>query len=525
MININPAPNPSSSSLVQPETSALRKTYAPPVSGLITNVPMAAQSNGSAVILENFWPTSTSIEPRGGIDLRSIISGSVKSLFQYAASSVFFAADDNNVYEFSSATAAGSSLSAVISGQTSGDYSFLEMQTDGGSFLTIVNGEDNAKIYDGSSWSDLSITGVDSSRLSNIWSHRNRTFYIQKHTMNAWYLGVNSISGAASKLPLAGVFNRGGALIFGSTWSSDSGSGMDDRCVFVTDQGEFAVYSGGNPSDTNDWSLVGVYDIGKPLGKNAFIRVGGDLIIATDSGLIPLSSAISKDQTQLELSSLSRSISPDWDARTILETSSPNWKLVKWVKRGMAIVAPISGINYCFVVNLETGAWSKFTGWNIQSIENLGDSLYFGDSNGNIFACDVGGLDNGEVFECRACLAFDHLNAFGALKYASSMRTIWRYVVDFNVSYSIGTDYNPSFRTTPSTPITNSSQDAQWDTSSWDETPWGTDSAGYEIKEDFRTISASGRVLAPQIQLLSGQPHKLNCELLSIHLEYSLGDA
>lgn len=537
MININPSrmrPTNRVYTESDKQPSAQSKTYPAPIGGLVTNTPLATPAEQTALVLENFWPTATGIEPRGGTKLRCHIAGSVDSLFQYqsGANKKYFAADANNVYEFSDNTTIGATLTATITGQTNADYSVLEMQTDGGTFLTIVNGQDHAQIYDGTNWQQVTatstpfaITNVATDHLSHIWSYRNRTFFIEKATMNAWYLGINSVAGAATKLPLAGVFNKGGSLLFGATWSSDSGAGMDDRCVFATDQGEFAIFSGGNPSDVKDWKLNGVYDIGEPLGKNCTMQVGGDLIIATKAGLIPISAATQKDVGQLKLSSLTQKINDVWEQEVALSGTSEQWQIAKWASKNAAFICPpVSSVNkYCYVVNLETGAWSKYTGWAVKSMSNLGRGLFYGDVSGKIYQCDVGGTDDGQVFESRACFAFDHLNAPGSTKTVNAIRGTWRYLTTINPKHTTAKNYQPSFSDPPQA-IANAQTGASlWDASDWDVSYWADDNLKNNLLQKWESVSTHGETIAVQVQLTSSESYKLVCELISVDLMYSVG--
>lgn len=47
--------------------------------------------------------------------------------------------------------------------------------------------------------------------LNYVWVYKNRLFFVEKDSLNAWYLPVDSIGGAAEKFPLGGVFTRGGS--------------------------------------------------------------------------------------------------------------------------------------------------------------------------------------------------------------------------------------------------------------------------------------------------------------------------
>lgn len=503
------------------------RTYPAPVAGLVTNANALVQDAAQAVVLENFWPTATGVEPRGGSKARVTVPAPVTGLFEYRAGpGPYFVATATGIYQFEADTPDNTALTAVVTGQSSGDYAVLEMQTEGGSFLSIANGADPMQQYDGSSWSAAAITGVDTDKISHLWAYRNRQYLIEAGTMNAWYLGVNSIAGAATKLPMAGVFRKGGALSFGATWSSDSGAGMDDRCVFGTDQGEFAVFTGGNPGDVDDWSLVGVFDIGEPLDPRAHMNVGGDLIIATKAGLIPISAAVQKDPSQLKLAALTRNIDPDWRHAVTLSAAAAGWRLEKWDSRNMAIVAPpASGSEqgYCWAVNLETGAWTRFTGWNIGDVSVMGDLLYYGDETGTVYQCDATGTDNGSPFVCRLCHAADALDRPEALKQALIARGHYRLNTSFEPKLSVSTNYSRSFPAPPNAAADPEIAFGVWDASAWDQSAWASEARERSTLSRRQSVAGHGQTLAPQLQITSGAEFKLDCELVAIEMTYSTG--
>lgn len=531
MISVKPPRARSSARVTTPSDktpSMQTKTYVAPVGGWVTNTSLAGQDQQTAVVLENFWPTPSGIEPRAGSKRRVSIGGGVAALFEYQGGPTpeFFAADQAGIYAFDQSTADGTVLSEVVTGQTSGEYVTLEVQNDGGSFLTAVNGSDAAQLYNGSTWAPLPVTGVDTARLSHVWAYNNRTFFVEQGTLNAWYLGINSIQGAAEKLPLSGVFNRGGSLLFGATWSGDSGDGMDDRCVFVTDQGEFAVFSG-DPASAATWSKSGVYDLGEPLGPNAVLKVGGDLIVATKAGLVPISAATQKDVMQLKLAALSWPIEPDWRRAVALAGNTGAWHVEKWDAMNMVLVAPpVSSLEtpFCFAANIETGKWTKFTGWSGNAMKTLGGAVYFGTSAGDVVQCGVGGTDSGELIVCRACLAFDHLGAPGAFKLAQSVRGTFHHDADYVAQFSVGVDYQDRFPPAPNSAVNADGNDGSWDVSDWDATDWGTFGDSRRISDDWHDVSGQGRALAVQLQMTSGSSARLNCELVSVDLTFSVGD-
>ena len=160
--------------------------------------------------------------------------------------------------------------------------------------------------------SSVAITGVTTSSLTQVWLHKARLFFVEKDSLSAWYLPAAQIGGAASELDLGAIFKKGGTLTFGASWSLDSGAGLDDVCVFVTSNGEIAVYEGDDPSSAADWRLAGVYEISRPLNKHAFFKAGGDLAILTEDGIIPVSEALRKDRAALQAVAISYPIEDAW---------------------------------------------------------------------------------------------------------------------------------------------------------------------------------------------------------------------
>ena len=65
--------------------------------------------------------------------------------------------------------------------------------------------------------------------------------------------------------------------------------------MFCTDQGELLIFTGSDPSTSTNWRQEGRYTTSAPLGMNAHQAIGGDLLIATVDGIIPISASITKD--------------------------------------------------------------------------------------------------------------------------------------------------------------------------------------------------------------------------------------
>ena len=236
--------------------------------------------------------------------------------------------------------------------------------------------------------------------LTYVCKYRNRWFFIEKDSMNAWYLPLNSIGGQLSLIPLSGSASKGGKLIFCANWSIDAGDGTDDKIVFMTDLGEILVFTGSNPSDSANWRQEGRYDMSPPMGMNAHIAIGGDLLVATVDGVLPVSGAITKGKVELELASPTRTIKLMWREQ-VLEKRQHPWTFCKWDEYGgMFTTFPggVPGKHICLATNLATGAHARYTGWDVMCFARLYEDMFFGTQTGQIMQADRSGLDDGKPY-------------------------------------------------------------------------------------------------------------------------------
>lgn len=541
--------------------AAQTKTFPAPVSGWIANqnllMPNARKPDGSVIMgaarLDNWFPTATSIRMRGGSDIFATIGDeidNVVSMFQYnnGSQANLFAATPGAIYDITTPTQPtntyliddqgntivdqnGNSIvgvSSILAGPrvdllASGNWSVAQFATPGGIFLRAVNGVDTPLIFDGTNWTTSpAITGTDPTQFSFVFASKFRLWFIQKNTLNIWYLPVNSIGGAATELPLGGIFTLGGSLIFGGTWSIESGDGPSEQTVFVTSEGEVATYLGSDPSSSTDWSRQGVFRIGKPLGPNAFVRAGGDLLIATDIGLVPLSTAFQRDIAALAPVAVSYPIEIEWNS-AVAETTS-NWQTVIWPTNQMMIVAPPNpegNVPQIFAANVRTGAWAPFTGWNVTCLQVFQDRMFFGSDSGKIVEGEVTGSDQGNAYTCICVPLFDPLNSPAALKTGLQSRVVLRSSSQPNPQLSLQADFMVNLPPAPDDTTTAAAN--SWGTGIWGAAQWST--AATKVTLQFwQSTPGSGYSLSSSVQVTSGNTGAPDSELVAIDLTYDVGD-
>ena len=362
--------------------------------------------------------------------------------------------------------------------------------------------------------------------LSYVWIYKQRVWFIEKNSLDAWYLPVDQIGGELTLWPMGGIFTKGGTLVWGEAWSLDSGGsgGLSEQCVFTTTEGEVAAYQGLSPEPDQGWTKVGVYRIGKPLGKKAFIRAGGDLVIATSVGFISLAMASKFDYAALGANAVSYPIEDYW-AQAIDERGLLDWKCEVWADGQMVLVAPPtpeSKSPVVFVSNANTGKWATFTGWDVSALRAFNNGIFFGSNDGAVRQGWVGGSDEGIPYVAKSLPLFSDMGAPASLKVVKMARAVTRstYPVKFQVSGH--TNFKPKFPAPPSQAIISSG--SEWDNGTWGESLWDAE-RGDVVTGDWVSVGGSGHDIAIGAQFTSGTVVPIDAELIRMDVTFSLADA
>lgn len=512
------APAPVSKSKLQKQT--MQSSFIAPILGLKLFDGLAAVPDGGAIVLDNCFPLKTTVRARGGCVLRNTgITGEVRQIGNYTsgtAKKAFAVAGDAtcSIYDVSSAGPVGSPL---VSGLVATEWSFTQFTTSGGQYLIACGAGNTRRVYDGSTWGTApAITGVDPTKLSQAWTHANRMFFVEKGSMRAWYLPVDAIGGAAVKMELGGEFPRGGALFAGATWTTDAGaSGLRSQCVFVSTEGDIAVYEGIDPAS---WTKTGTYQVAKPCGINCFMKTGGDLAILTEDGLIAMSQVIALDRAALANESVSKDIWPLWRDR-VARTDTSKWGICRRDYAGMAIIYVPKNESepaYQFVVNLQSGAWARWFGWDATCFATVGDELIFGASDGGVFTAESGGSDAGAPYTWSWIGPYKTDGA--RFVSANLARAVLRAKEDYPPQLNILFDYSPTLPTAPQPGALQAG--ALWDTAVWDEFLWGR---AEETRAPWQSCSGVGSSFAPCFQMSFGSDETPAAELIRMDVVMDAG--
>jgi hypothetical protein len=453
-----------------------------PIGGLNAVSSIMAMPPTDAVVMENFIPYPDRIQLRMGCADHVTGSGkTINRLYAYsspAGTDTLWATTDTGVYNATAAGAIPAASIALTNGKTIGAI----LSTGASNYLTIVNGTDTAKQYDGTTWSAIATFGATAtSTYSYIETYRQRYYLIQKNSMILEYLAANAVTGATTTYNLGSVFRRGGYLVALGTWTIDGGTGPDDHLVICTSQGELAVFTGSDPASASTWVYKGTYFIGRPLGAKPFFKYGGDLLYLCENGLFPLSKALlvaTIDRTQ----AISRKIGQIFNDAGTAYFANEGWEIIALPDIPIILVnVPGSAQRYQYVMHAQTGSWSIFSGWEAFSFARIGSTVYFGTTSKVVKvtgASDYGANITGTLLQAYSTMGLSRN------KKIEEIRPIFEVNGNFSYTLGIASDFQAIGQTNFIVAALGGTA-ALWGSAVWGSAVW---SAASSIDRSWRSV-------------------------------------
>ena len=498
-------------------------TYSASVEGWDAISPLAAMKELRAVQLKNWFPQPGYLEVRRGYQVYARLAAStipIQSLMVYHGLSTtadkLFAAANGNIYDTSNPSAAlsvqctwGAGIWGVdtwgaplLTSLASNRWQWVNYSNTGANYLYIVNGSDAAHAYNGTSWTTPTITGVSSTDLVHVNSHQRRLWFCQNNSTKAWYLGTDSISGAATAFELGSFFTKGGYLNAMATWTVDAGAGPDDYAVFISSRGQCAVYHGTDPSSSTTWALVGVYDLPAPIGRRCFVKYGGNLLLLTVSGLLQLNLALQSDSAQVQTTAITQRIDTAFNTAARLFKDNFGWDVTVYAKgTRMFVNIPTSELISAkqYVMNTITGAWCEYDNHNAACWAVYKDRIFFGGVDGAVYEADTTSADKLTPITATGQTAYKADVSPGNLKRFTMIQPLVVTSGSTRPSVGISTDFNET--ATLSTPSGAAAATSLWDAAVWDTAIWG---GGSSYVSDWTSSSGLGRWASVKFQASTG---------------------
>lgn len=476
-------------------------TLPAPTGGINDLDPLASMDPSFCIRLDNFYPDNGAIRTRLGYqEWATNIGAPVDTLIPMNladGSQKLFAATDIGIFDVTNTT----STPAVVAAITEGVCSYAQFTNVAGQWLVVCNGVDPALLYNGNTdtWTPFvetatpanpgEITGVDPAALSKVHAYKNRLWFVVSESLAAYYLDLDQVGGTANPFYVGGVVQRGGALAYLATWSFDSGVGLDDKLLFCTTAGEVAIYSGDDPSQADMWALEAVFFASAPVGTSPSADFGGDVLMLTRAGVIPVST-MAKGKLNFSLSEdvLSKRISRTLSRLIHSQSFANDWGIINIPGlQSIVIIIPKSSSTPAqqFVMNSLTGAWGRYT-LPARSGAMYNRQFYFGSDDGKVYVFGNQGKDGvlldgtgGVAVQSAMFSAFNYLGDPTTNKHFKLIRPMFQtstppsYLARLNVDYDLS-----SLVGVPTVPG-ESSISAIWDADLWDNCFWSGVSTVY----------------------------------------------
>lgn len=462
-----------------------------PVRGLNTQTALAGLSKDYAIRLDNWICQPDSIVTRlGATAYTTDFASAPKTLFKHssATGTKVFAATAAGIIDASASGAAGASVAAC----TSGFGKAVNFGISSGQYVYFCNGVDTPKLYDGTTWVSVTgvsapaITGPTTTNLIDVETYRQRLYFLHKDFLGFYYLPADSVGGAAAAFRIGSLCRLGGKVVAHGTWSIDGGSGPDDHYALATSEGEIVVFHGSDPATPANWTYVGTYFLGKPLGQNCFTKFGGDLLYLCENGLIPASSILQSSGLNYA-KALTALIQPTIAAAAQLYGDNSGWQVIVYPKFSLVIInVPVTSTQSIqYVYNSLSKGWSTFSAWNAACFLATSTALYF--SSGSMTAKAFEGYDDfGSNIEAICDTSY---NRFGTRSQLLPQLIRALYASTGPVAYSLGIAqdfsgvYNENLFSAAGTSA------GLWDSGLWDTAVWG---GGFDLRKDWVTIASKG---------------------------------
>ena len=488
--------------------------YPFPVGGINARDAITDMKPEDAISLVNVFPEAGyGIVRKGYARHATTTMAAVRSLMVWHGDDDFiFAGAGDTIWGVTNSGAG----TADVTGQTNVDYQWTNIQTAGGQFLLCVNGADKMNAYDGSAWSVPVITVADSADFTNICQFKERLWFAKRDSLDLYYLGLQSIAGAATLYPLGSVVSKGGYVVGLGTFSRDAGDGPDDFFVIVTNNGEVVMYQGTDPNSITTWSLVGVFNCGKPIGRRSMVRLNGDLGIITQDGIVSAQALLQFDRASIQKASITGKIQTLFSQYAQNYFGNFGWQpCVYPTSRYLIINIPTvtDQVQTQLVMNTVTGQWGQFTGLYGGCWVTAGNNLYFGGNDGVVYQADNGYQDDGNA------IPFDVQSSWQMVNGATNK--FWKMVkptmlIGGGVSYAVGVDVD--FKINPL--VADNSNPSPTMGMVW---PWtwpGRWGGQKQLDSSWRTVGAIGTWSSIH---MSGTVNGGGCQINSFETVYERG--
>ena len=336
----------------------------------------------------------------------------------------------------------------------------------------------------------------------------------------AGFFPFDSVFGEAKAFNFGASQPAGGALKCMANWTVDSGAGVGNNLVIVSEAGNVSVYSGSDPEVFGQFQLVGVWFIGgTPAGRNITTGDGGDVLVVTNLGIMSLAHYLQglslADRTLYATKNIQTLVA----AEVLRSGSLYGWQLVVTPdEQAIILTVPQAQDDpYCFAAPYATRNWCKLTGRPSASFGVYVNKLYYVESGAPSRLMMVNGsLDNiglnGTGAQPIPWTIFSSFQGYGTPAVRKRVQMLRPYFTTTGspVNYSIAPRFDYDLTPAPPaiTPSVNPSG-ALWDSALWDVALWGSGDTTLVPYSQLNGAMGEGHVVAVAMRGFAIEPTTL----------------
>jgi hypothetical protein len=500
--------------------SAQAVTVPAPMGSINTIAPGGLMSPEDCIYRYNMIPAEYGLRVRlGSREWVTGLDGEVRTLLpftgSYSSVNRLFAVTESGIWDVSSSTTSPTQLvTFATQDETSGHGVFTVMVTAAGHFLLYCDEANGYHVYTETSdtWAKIAmgsggteVAGVDPASLVFVTVWKHRVWFVEKNRGKGWYLPTNAIYGTATAYNFGAHFRAGGDLRGLWSLTRDGGGGIDDALVAISGGGDVLVYEGTDPASADTFGLKGVFFVGGvPQGRRIASDFGGDLLVMSTTGLLPLSqlllgnAAVSAQYATAKIANL-------WNKLMLSTANLRGWSMALHpLDATLLVLVPVSdGLptrQLAMSLSSPAKGWSEYRDLNMGTAAvAYAGTLYFGTPDGTVKIMD-GYVDGVTLADPNAysAIQWSLLTAYQNLgtpnqKRLMDVRTTFicegappPYAIEARYRWDvseIGT--SPSDATAPVT--------ALWDTAVWDDANWAPE---YSSSQGIRGLTGMGSEVA-----------------------------